>query len=158
MEINWQDADSSSSKAVLEIFPRANVMICGGHAARAHLKQLERLATQKQFSKSMQDRNKEAFPEVVSVKCHCSGNHSPGCGCMSKAFMEQSRNNFSQILTGSESASEFSRRMRALPHHVSDIHEWDGGECEFHLCAVVGHVKSVPSTNVLASHTDHETY
>ena len=43
VEINWQDADSSSSNAVTEIFPDAKVMICGGHAARSHLKQLSSL-------------------------------------------------------------------------------------------------------------------
>ena len=30
--IHWQDADSSSAKAVREIFP---IMLCGGHAGRA---------------------------------------------------------------------------------------------------------------------------
>ena len=41
--IQWQDADSSSSKAVTDHFPDAKVMICGGHAGRAHKKQLEKL-------------------------------------------------------------------------------------------------------------------
>ncbi len=41
--INWQDSDSSSSTALTEVFPDVKVMVCGGHAARAHLKQLERL-------------------------------------------------------------------------------------------------------------------
>ena len=42
--IQWQDADSSSSKAVTDHFPDAKVMICGGHASRAHRKQLDRKA------------------------------------------------------------------------------------------------------------------
>ena len=33
--IHWQDADSSSSKAVREIYPKAEIMLCGGHAGRA---------------------------------------------------------------------------------------------------------------------------
>ena len=33
--IQWQDADSSSSKAVTDHFPNAQVMICGGRAGRA---------------------------------------------------------------------------------------------------------------------------
>ena len=41
--IRWQDADSSSSKAVTDHFPDAMVMICGGYAGSAHKKQLERL-------------------------------------------------------------------------------------------------------------------
>ena len=44
IEVHWQDADSSSSNAVTEHFLKAKVMICGGHAGRAHKKQLEKLA------------------------------------------------------------------------------------------------------------------
>ena len=40
--IHWQDADSSSSMAVREIFPKAEIMLCGGHAGRAHRKTSER--------------------------------------------------------------------------------------------------------------------
>ena len=36
--IHWQDADSSSAKGVREIFPSAEIMLCGGHAGRAHKK------------------------------------------------------------------------------------------------------------------------
>ena len=38
---HWQDADSSSAKAVSDVFPDAKIMICGGHAGRAHKKSLE---------------------------------------------------------------------------------------------------------------------
>ena len=41
--IQWQDANSSSAKAVTDHFPNAEIMICGGHASRAHKKQLEKL-------------------------------------------------------------------------------------------------------------------
>ena len=40
--IHWQDADSSSAKAVREIYPKAEIMLCGGHAGRAHRKILEK--------------------------------------------------------------------------------------------------------------------
>ena len=33
-----------SIKSVEEIFPKAKLMICGGHAGRAHLKRLQKLA------------------------------------------------------------------------------------------------------------------
>ena len=39
--IHWQDADSSSAKAVREIYPKAEIMLCGGHAGRAHRNILE---------------------------------------------------------------------------------------------------------------------
>ena len=31
-------------KGVAELFPDAKIMICGGHAGRAHMKQLQKLA------------------------------------------------------------------------------------------------------------------
>lgn len=136
VEINWQDADSSSSNAVKAMFPNATIMTCGGHAARSHLKQLETLSGRKEFAKALQDRHKKAYPDVETVRCHCRENHSPGCGCMSKTFMEQSRNNFSQILSESQSAPEFARRLHSLPHHMCNEHKWDGGECEFHTPTV----------------------
>ena len=36
--IHWQDADSSSSNAMTEHFPGAEVMMCGGHAGKCHKK------------------------------------------------------------------------------------------------------------------------
>ena len=50
IEVHRQDADSSSSNAVRKHFPAAKVMICGGHAGRAHKKQLEKLAKLRSFS------------------------------------------------------------------------------------------------------------
>ena len=35
--IHWQDADSSSAKAVRKIFPKAEIMLCGGHG---HIKNI----------------------------------------------------------------------------------------------------------------------
>ena len=35
VDVHWQNADSSSSNAVSEVFPDANIMTCGG---RAHKK------------------------------------------------------------------------------------------------------------------------
>ena len=43
LAIQWQDADDSSSKAVTDHSPNVKVMIYGGHAGRAHKKQLEKL-------------------------------------------------------------------------------------------------------------------
>ena len=56
IEIHWQDADSSISKSVEEVFPGAKVMICGGHAGRAHLKQLKALAKKKTFTDKFKDK------------------------------------------------------------------------------------------------------
>ena len=34
--VHWQDADSSSANAVATVFLEADIMVCGGHAGRAH--------------------------------------------------------------------------------------------------------------------------
>ena len=39
--VHWQGADSSSAKAVSDVFPDAEIIICGGHAGRAHKNILE---------------------------------------------------------------------------------------------------------------------
>ena len=39
--VHYQDTDSSSAKAVSEVFPDAEIMICGRHAGRTHRKILE---------------------------------------------------------------------------------------------------------------------
>ena len=129
--VQWQDADSSS-KAVTDHFPDAKVMICGGHAGRAHKKQLEKLSKKKSFTEDFKKKYRETFPQVDEVVCHCQ-RHKPGCGCLSKKFIEKAQNNFSLILSMSESAEEFAVKIKALPRHARDEHEWDEGKCDFHL-------------------------
>ncbi len=134
VEIHWQDGDSSSSKSVEEIFPKAKVMICGGHAGRSHLKQLQALAKKKTFTKAFQEKHKEIFPDVLTARCTCENRkHRQGCGCMTDSFCQRARNNFSNILSESQSPEEFSERLQAL---VKDEHEWDGGKCFFHELSV----------------------
>lgn len=65
--IHWQDADSSS---VTEIFPNAEIMVCGGHAGRAHKHQLETRAKQKEFTDALKKKYRKQFPGV-DEKCHC---------------------------------------------------------------------------------------
>lgn len=136
VEIHWQDADSSSSIGVQEAFPAAKVMICGGHAGKSHLKQLEVWAKKKSFSKAMKTQYAKQFPQVMHAECHCKERHAPGCGCLSVAFREKSRNYFSLILSLSQTAEEFSRKVRDLARHACDVHEWDGGKCDFHALRV----------------------
>ena len=133
--IHWQDADSSSSKSVKDIFPDAKVMICGGHAGRAHLKKLKSLAKKKTFANKFKDTYRKQFPDVDTAKCKCE-RHAPGCGCLSDTFCQRARNNFSNILSTSEKATEFSERLQALVYHVQDIHKWSGGQCQFHALTV----------------------
>ncbi len=64
VEIHWQDGDSSSSKSVEEIFPKAKVMICGGHAGRSHLKQLQALAKKKRRLRKMIKKNTRRYSQT----------------------------------------------------------------------------------------------
>ena len=75
IEVHWQDADSSSSNAVQEHFGDVEVMICGGHAGRAHEKQLEKFAKLKSFSQDFQSRHLDKFLQVSHVTCHCENRH-----------------------------------------------------------------------------------
>ena len=136
VEVHWQDADSSSSNGLHDVYPNVEIMICGGHAGRADLKQLDVWAKKKFFSKAMQSLYGKKFPQVESAVCHCKNRHAPGCGCLSKAFIEKSRNYFSLILSSCETAKEFSTRVRDLAKHACDVHEWDGGRCTFHALRV----------------------
>lgn len=95
-------------------------------------KQLENLAKVKSFSADFKALHRSKFPQVCDVICHCKNRHSVGYGCLSEAFIERAHNNFSFILSESQSAEEFSSRLRALPRHARDQHEWETGRCDFH--------------------------
>ena len=154
--VQWQDADSSSSNAVTELFPDAKVMICGGHAGRAHKKQLETLSKIKQFSPTLVSRYRERFPSVADVVCHCS-RHRSGCGCLSDNFIERARNNLSFILSQSQSAEEFATKMEALARHARDEHEWDSGKCDFHLPRVCSCGKCEDKEDLKCEGKDYHT-
>ena len=130
--VHWQDADSSSANAVAAVFPEADIMVCGGHAGRAHKKQLEVRSKQKAFTTALIKRYENLFPEVHTVTCHCPVNHKAGCGCLSKSFIGKAHTDFTSILMECQSQEEFARRLTALPKYARDEHECDGGRCDFH--------------------------
>ena len=88
-------------------------MICGGHAGRAHKKQLEKLQKMKKLTVDLVNKYDKKFPSVGDVACHCS-RHKPGCGCLSDKFIERARNNFAFVLSDSNSPDEFASRIRGL--------------------------------------------
>ena len=71
IKVHWQDADSSASKHVKEYYPDAEMMIRGGHAGKAHLKQLQSQAKRRKFAETLQKAHRKEFPEIKSVECHC---------------------------------------------------------------------------------------
>ena len=80
----------------------------------------------------MISKYKKQFPEVSSVRCHCSRNHRSGCGCLSLAFIAKAHTDLTSILMACDTQDEFSRKLVALPKHARDEHEWKGGRCDFH--------------------------
>ncbi|CAI8046086.1 hypothetical protein GBAR_LOCUS25474 [Geodia barretti] len=64
--IHWQDAHSSSANAVSEVFPDAEIMICGGHAGSARKEILELRQKMKTASKQMFGKYRASFPAFVS--------------------------------------------------------------------------------------------
>ena len=109
-------------------------MLCGGHIARAHTKQLNELARQKSFSAANQDSYKKRFPAVTTVKCHCPKRHFKKCGCFSKVFIRAARTNFFYcLLQAGTDPNAFASSLNILgTYHAADIHSWDGGQCNFH--------------------------
>ena len=142
--VHWQDSDSSSAKSIAECFPECKIMICGGHAGKAHLKVLQKYTKVKTAPAGFIRLHKSKFPQITKASCHCD-KHSQVCGCLTDGFIMRARNNFSNILTTSKSAEEFAKRLRVLPRHVRDEHEWEvqteGSKpsrerCDFHALKV----------------------
>ena len=167
LAVHWQDSDSSSAKPVAENFPECKVMICGGHAGRAHLKALEKYSKVKKPSARFIKMHKRKFPQINEVTCPCS-QHKAGCGCLTDAFIARARNNFSHILTDSKSAEEFAKRLRVLPRHVRDEHEWEevkeeGAEptrehCDFHPLKVCSCGNCADKENFECEGRDYATW
>jgi hypothetical protein len=145
--IHWQDADSPSANSFSAVFPDAEIMICAGHSGRAHRKVLESRQKLKQFPKRFIEKHREKFPATVECSsdcedeshsdtcvrfCHCTGNHSAGCGCLTAEFIAQAHTNFTSILKDVESQEEFVTRLDSLARHARDEHEWEVGKCDFH--------------------------
>ena len=57
---------------------------------------------------------------------------SAACGCLTDAFISKAHTDFTSILMEVKSQEEFVRRLTALPKHARDVHEWEGGKCDYH--------------------------
>ena len=136
--VHWQDADSSSAKAVREVFPNAEVMICGGHAGRAHRKILELRQKIKKAPQQMLDRYKSSYPQLGKLTCKCmrvgKGNHSASCGLRVPYCILhfQSPHKFHLNFGGSSIKGGICQAAGSITQTCSGVHEWEGGRCEFH--------------------------
>ena len=91
--IHWQDADSSSAKAVREIYPKAEIMLCGGHAGRASQKRQK----DKMLPSAHIEKYKDDLPFICEEEyqqCKCVVYHSSGCGCLTDTFISKAHTNF----------------------------------------------------------------
>ncbi len=133
IDTHWQDADSTSARAVRKHFKSVNVMLCGGHYSRAHYNQLKKIKQQKQFGPGEKSLYKAKFPAVEHVKCKCNKQHSKNCGCINDAFISHARKNlFSALIEAGKDPSILKAKLEMLPHHARNEHVWDGGKCDFH--------------------------
>ena len=140
VEINWQDADSSSAKGFRYSFSNeqeSRVMLCGGHVGRAHGKKLEELKGMSTFTPAFIALHKSKFPAVESVKCCCAGKkhtfvatrNKPVCGCIGPGFIQNAkRNHYCALVQAGNSPEKYRDTMMALgKYHSRDIHELGGG-------------------------------
>ncbi len=133
------DNDSSSALAVREHYPDTQLMLCGGHATRAHAKALKKIQDKKSFSEDEKKSLRKKYPKVDGAKCHCVKHHKSGCGCISKQFIAAARSKFFRALIDAGTEPErFVARMNKLHRHARNEHKWEDGQCDFHsltLCS-----------------------
>jgi hypothetical protein len=70
--IHVQDGDSTSSHAMKNHFPISKMVLCSGHVARAHEKQLKLLAKQKAFTLRQVQKYKELHSGMLDLRCCCT--------------------------------------------------------------------------------------
>ena len=135
--IHWMDKDSSSAKAIGQHYPDTKLMLCGGHAARAHQKALKKIQAKKSFTDDEKKSLRGEYPDVDTAKCHCPHRHKSGCGCISGQFITVARSKFFRALVDAGTEPEnFVTRMKILPRHARDEHKWEDGKCDFHSLTV----------------------
>ena len=69
----------------------------------------------------------------------------------------KARNDFSFILSNSESAHDFAEALKVLPRHASDEHKWDGGKCTFHELKVCSCGKCEDDADLKCDGKDYHT-
>ena len=145
--MHWQDNDSSSGNGFVGIFPTYQIMLCGGHGARAHEKILKKLKMKQTFNAKDISTYQENYRALTKLKCRCPKQHYSGCGGMTDKLIRLSRSRvYRALCDAGHDPEKFKLRMTALHHHVRDIHSWEVKEdgitvvhgCDFHnliLCS-----------------------
>ena len=105
VEVNWQDADSSSAKGFRYSFANeqeSRIMLCGGHVGRAHGKKLQDLQKMSSFTSTFFLYIKDSFQMwhllsavVLKKKKHVivATANKPVCGCIGPGFIHSAKRN-----------------------------------------------------------------
>ena len=64
---------------------------------------------------------KDSHSNTCVRLCHCTGNHSVGCGCITAECIAKEHKHFTSILV--ESQEEFVTLLDSLARHARDEHE-----------------------------------
>ena len=129
VECHIQDGDSTAGNAVLKYFPNCHLLRCGNHVAKNHAVKLDKLRKEKKMT----------CKNGSEVECYCRGKkHATNCGCISQKFIRKAKSSFQMCLTkAGKDPNAFSERLINLAlYHYRDVHEWDGGYCDFHPLVV----------------------
>ena len=129
VEYHIQDGDSTAGNAMLKYFSNCHLLRCGNHVAKNHAVKLDNLRKEKKMT----------CEDGSEVECYCRGKkHATNCGCISKKFIKNAKFTFQMCLTkaGTDPNAFSERLMNLALYHYCDVHEWDGGYCDFHPLVV----------------------
>ena len=91
---------------------------------------------QKSFTKTEIYNLNDKYPEVENSQCNCV-KHKANCGCITDAFISQSRLEvFRALKDAGTDPEKLEKRLKMLPHHARNEHEWEGCQCDFHPLTV----------------------
>ena len=75
VSINWQDDDSSTSRAIKETYRDAEIILCRGHEGRSHLNQLKNLMSMKRFNNKTLKAHHKHIAGLSNETCWCKKFH-----------------------------------------------------------------------------------
>ena len=97
---------------------------------------MQKIMGQKSFTKTEISNLKDKYPEVENSQCSCVKNKA-NCGCITDTFISQSRLKvFRALKDAGTDPEKLKKRLKMLPHHARNEHEWEGGQCDFHRLTV----------------------
>ena len=131
VEKNIEDGDGGSDKSFSLVYSGddSHSLLCGNHAGRACLKRAKQVAGTKSWRTTDAEKKQSALPITDGLKCHCTGNHSPNCGCIKDNLYDRLRLNITLAMIKAEhSPAKFTEIMEQVIRHTTS----DCETCTFH--------------------------